>query len=194
MVKEPKLVKFKNEKKKACWKRVETDVTKTGNRKGWWKIGTKHNLKPSPISSFVSNSLLCFHYSFPSSPSSLLVPVPRFSKNPCWNASNLFFPKSTSKSAENYLQTILAFLIYKRKIWKSNKARRAASRHKDYQLPECKKKKKKKKRVGWLRKCDNRELGLHLQNNNFARALRIFVHFFAFPTQVVELRKTPSRR
>ena len=57
-----------------------------------------------------------------------------------------------------------------------------------------KKKKKKKKRVGWLRKCDNRELGLHLQNNNFARALRIFVHFFAFPTQVVELRKTPSRR
>ena len=65
--------------------------------------------------------------------------------------------------------------------------------------------KKKKKRVGWLRKCDNRELkgrnengknaiGLHWQNNNFARALRIFVHFFAFPTQVVELRKTPSRR
>lgn len=141
MVKKPKLVQFENEKKKACWKRVETDVTKTGNRKGWWKIGTKHYLKPSPISSFVSNSLLCCHYSFPSSPSSLLVPVPRFSKNPCWNASNLFFPKSTSKSAENYLQTILAFLIYKRKIWKSNKARRAASRHKDYQLPKCQKKK-----------------------------------------------------
>ena len=126
MVKEPKLVQFKNEKKKACWKRVETDDTKTGNRKGWWKIGTKPNLKPSPISSFVSNSLLCYHYSFPSSPSSLLVPVPRFSKNPCWNASNLFVPKSTAKSAENYLQTILTFLIYKRKIWKIQQGKKSS--------------------------------------------------------------------
>ena len=59
---------------------------------------------------------------------------------------------------------------------------------------------KKKKRVGWLRKCDNRELkgrnengknaiGLHWQNNNFTRALRIFVHFFAFPTQVCRIEK-----
>ena len=34
MVKKPKLVQFKNEKKNACWKRVETDVTKTGKRTG----------------------------------------------------------------------------------------------------------------------------------------------------------------
>ena len=118
MVKKPKLVQFENEKKKACWKRVETDVTKTGNRKGWWKIGTKHNLKPSPISSFVSNSLLCSHYSFPSSPSSLLVPVPCFSNIRVERNWNYFPENNRKKSAENYLQTILAFLIYRRKIWK----------------------------------------------------------------------------
>ena len=123
---ETQLAQFKNEKKKACWKRVETDVTKTGNRKGRWKIGTKHNLKPSPISSFVSNSLLCSHYSFPSSPSSLLVPVPCFSNIRVERNWNYFPENNRKKSAENYLQTILAFLIYKRKIWKIQQGKKSS--------------------------------------------------------------------
>ena len=158
MVKKPKLVQFENEKKKACWKRVETDVSKTGNREGWWKIGTKHNLKPSPISSFVSNSLLCFHYSFPSSPSSLLVPVPRFSKNPCWNASNLFVPKSTAKSAENYLQTILAFLIYNEEKNLKNPTRQEEQLQ-DTKIISCLSAKKKKKKKNGSGGCVNVLIG-----------------------------------
>ena len=141
MVKEPKLVQFKNEKKKACWKRVETDVTKTGNRKGWWKIGTKHNLKPSPISSFVSNSLLCSHYSFPSSPSSLLVPVPCFSNIRVERNWNYFPENNRKKSAENYLQTILAFLIYKRKIWKIQQGKNSSFKTQRLSVAQVQKKK-----------------------------------------------------
>ena len=32
-------------------------------RTGKWKVGTKRNLNPSPISSLISNSLLCSHFS-----------------------------------------------------------------------------------------------------------------------------------
>ena len=37
-------------------------------------MGTKPNLKLSPINTFLFNSLLCFHFSSSRSPSSLLVP------------------------------------------------------------------------------------------------------------------------
>ena len=53
------------------------------------KGGTKPNLNPNPISSFISNSLLCSHFPFSRSPSSFLAPRPRFSNIVSFSTNSL---------------------------------------------------------------------------------------------------------
>ena len=48
-------------------------------RTGKWKMGTKPNWNCSPISNFISNSMLCSHFSFSRSRARYPRPVPCFS-------------------------------------------------------------------------------------------------------------------
>ena len=54
------------------------------------KGGTKPNLNPNPISSFISNFLVCSHFSFSRSPSSFLAPPSPFINIVSFSTNSLF--------------------------------------------------------------------------------------------------------
>ena len=107
----------------------------------------EQNLTWNPALSVASFPILCFvaiiHFPVPRArcSSRFLVLVTSVLKR-----IKIIFPKTTAKSQ---LRIICKQFWYswsiREKSEKSNKARRAASRHKDYQLPKCQKKTTTKK-------------------------------------------------